>query len=394
QIGHDIQKIINKLPNRDPISKLPIIREQIQNYLLNIKFITQFELPIIKEAEKLKLIPIKEISERIVFFGLAKAGKSSIVESFFNRKNHQELEHIPPTMGMKTIIPNIPFSDRSIQVIDLGGHRQFIDSHLKTESLFTNTMNLILVIDSKNIDKLHVAIKYFKQVLKIISKKSSHLPVISIFLHKFDPSDSSIPQKFLWELSQTLFPELSTLGINWAIYQTSIYNQKLLDSAMVDSFLRALPQDYISQTMELNDFLAAFDSLLPMTVSDKSNVPQIIDKTLEKKIFSAAVDIGKDFGLSIKDKWINYVITGEKIESTNSKASVFANIERIGRDLKFNLIWPLPGQITEWSYFPTVFQGLLTGILSYCGSYQVERECQEFNELSGQFHCEFWGRKT
>lgn len=393
QVGEKIAELIQSY---DPIRDLPIVKKSINQLVEEENFVKRFSLPVKTGVEEVGQVDLSDEGElsRIVFIGIAKAGKSSIVEAFFNRKQQEELRHIPPTMGLKSLVKKNPFTSEGppFQVLDLGGHTQFLDNHLRSETLFANTMNLIFVVDSQSPAELVQAIEYFSKVLDIIGRSKSP-PIISIFLHKADPKGAPIPTAVFWELTQSLFTKLSSMNLNWAVYQTSIFDQTSLDAAMVESFLRALPEEYINQTMALGDFLAAFDSLLPMTLDGSSpSANGGVSSEMEKRVFGAAVQMGKEFGRKIRGKWVEFVIRGRRMNPLDEdNVGAFAHIDRVGRDLKFTVSWPLPGQISDSPYFPTVFQGILTGILSYCGSYRVERECQSFGD---QFLCEFWGKRS
>lgn len=376
-IGTQVLRFIEK-EELDPLISSRQIKIFIESILDVGKIQDELASPLIEPSEATEPITARKSMERMVFIGLSKAGKSSIVEAFFNRKSNEELSKIPPTMGMKSLVPKIPFAERPIQIFDLGGHEQFIKTHIGNEALFMNTLNLVLVLDVSQLDRVDSAIEYFNKVVSI-ARRSSNPPVISILLHKVDPGSPPLDSSIYWKLTQSLFPNLS--GLNWAIYQTSIYSDSL-DNAMIESFLRALPEEYLAQSMSTFT-MEAFDTLLPMSMSSEKGADL-------EDLFQSAMQVGKQLGSDIRSKWITFVLDNEISTIRESELNVFTKIERVGRDIKFSLTWPIPGQANHPD-FPTIFSGLLTGILSYAGTYKVERKIIELG--MDMQHCEFWGKR-
>ena len=370
-------KIVNYIleHNFDPVIQLREIQAYIKILLEEENFQEFIPKPSLKMSSIVNSPLPKQPIEHMVFIGLSGVGKSSIVETFFNRRTATDIQTILPTMGMKSLSPTISFIERPLQIYDLGGHDSFIQIHLQNKLLFINTLNLFFVIDAYDLKRIDSAIEYFNKIIDIIHKTSS-LPVISIFLHKIDPMSPPVDSSIYWKLTQGLFPNLS--NFNWAIYQTSVFSNSL-DTAMIESFLRSLPEEYLAQSLSALT-IDSFDLLIPM----------IINKVIKSSdIFLSALQLGKNLGAEICSKWIDYMLKDPIRLTKPLQMNIFAKIERIGRDIKFSLTWPVPGH-TNYLDFAVIFQGLLTGILSIAGTYRIEYHAIPF-DINMQY-CIFLGK--
>lgn len=122
---------------------------------------------------------------KIVFAGLANAGKSSIIITI--DQEMEKLEGLKPTQGIETST----FSFLGIPFFrwDLGGQKKYIKRYVQNaERYFAETGLLIYIIDVQDLVEQTVkeTMQYLKDIRSVF-KKLKELPPIVIFFHKYDP---------------------------------------------------------------------------------------------------------------------------------------------------------------------------------------------------------------
>ncbi len=117
--------------------------------------------------------------------GLGNAGKTSLVDlSFVGRGIEEILKDMIPTVGVSTL--KFKYLDFTVNMIDLGGQKNFRDYYLLHPYIFRGVELLLHVIDIQDKDQFAESREYFDQLLATLKEEDIH-PQICVLLHKFDP---------------------------------------------------------------------------------------------------------------------------------------------------------------------------------------------------------------
>lgn len=178
----------------------------------------------IKQTDRLveDLIDSK-FGKKILFIGLSQSGKSSIIQTVFEGRNPEMTADLRATVGF--IRKQINYEGINLYVFDLGGQEAYLEEvfgKLK-ESIFSNTANLIFVLDAANFGEYQQARPYFFKALRNIEELSKGAK-ISVFAHKMD----LIPEHNKEEriaLIKNLF-DVNSLE-NVELYSTSIFEDSI-----------------------------------------------------------------------------------------------------------------------------------------------------------------------
>ncbi len=164
----------------------------------------------------------EEISEpqyKIVFAGLANAGKTSLTLTL--KRQFSELSEIKPTKGIeRTELDILGFK---IVNWDLGGQDIYREEYKKKEAIiFSETEIFFYVIDIQDIDLYEDALQYLTeiaQIFKLVDEES--LPYIVVCFNKMDPDLIVDYSKQVEEISSKLEKILE--GFVYKSFETSIY---------------------------------------------------------------------------------------------------------------------------------------------------------------------------
>lgn len=173
--------------------------------------------------------------KKILLFGLAESGKSTILKAIIEGKPPAKNELSRPTIDYERRV--LIFDESEITFFDLGGTTGFLDRFTGelSEFIFSGVKVLIFVLDSIKIPDISRAKYYFDLCLKKIEKYSPETSVV-IFQNKID----LIPRKMRKEIYHTCRDYILT-GIKKPIqyYETSIFTCSIV-IAMSTVFQQAL----------------------------------------------------------------------------------------------------------------------------------------------------------
>lgn len=143
-------------------------------------------------------------ANKIVIFGLDKAGKTSIVQCLQRKTKISNFVNLIPTRDFEISVFLDPSANQEFAVWDFGGQAQYRNDHL--DKLLTEYIHgatkLIYVIDVQDTDRYGLALEYFKQIIKKLQENGSKLKM-SIFLHKFD-EEANIDEDQVNELIRSI----------------------------------------------------------------------------------------------------------------------------------------------------------------------------------------------
>ncbi len=196
---------------------------------------------------------------RIIFSGLSKAGKTSIV---YVLKSITKTPEVTTGINQETI----KLAGNVIQIADMGGQAKFRDIYLMSPGVYFPKAKLVFyVIDIQERDIINESIEYLDRVLAIFKYLKNH-PFISIFLHKYDP-DLAYTLKYdapeIEEKIDKLFQKHQKF--KYSKFRTSIFNPTSIFLAIASTLSRVFPVMSILSDL-LQDFaeLHGFDGMVLM----------------------------------------------------------------------------------------------------------------------------------
>ncbi|KAL9107785.1 MAG: hypothetical protein Q9187_008384, partial [Circinaria calcarea] len=180
---------------------------------------------------------------RLLFMGLKRSGKSSIINVVLYKLPPTETVFIPATIVIKK------HALQSFQIWDLPGQIDFMESNFDTESIFSSAGAMVWILDAQD-DYLESVARLTETILQL----QQLYPDIkySVFIHKVDSLSNDFRDDTVRDIIQRILDDLNDAGLeNPAVnfYATSVYD---------DSIYEAL-----SKVLQLlNPQLATFEALL------------------------------------------------------------------------------------------------------------------------------------
>ena len=199
---------------------------------------------------------------KVIFFGLARSGKSTILRLVEGKKITKEMYH-DATIDYETL-KLLVNDETEVTIFDCGGVIAFLDRFTGelAEFLFSGLTTFVFVVDSIQIPEISRAKYYLDRCLEKIEQ---YCPQAHIFLfqHKVD----LIPQKLREEVHQTVKKYLLK-GISRDIhyYETTIFQNRIHD------VMRAVFETTIGAPLKSYYLLPEGRSLTEKVLTKKSAV--------------------------------------------------------------------------------------------------------------------------
>lgn len=178
---------------------------------------------------------------KILILGLDNCGKTSILLSLRDKVNLLNYYSLKPTPGVDIV--TIDKGDVRFYIWECGGQKQYRDEYLQNiEKYIQASKKLIYVIDVQDTDRYETALKYFSDLINLISTDDLKQLQVSIFLHKFDPGLEKDPKFSYKTISSRLLTKINAIlppDVNYYIFKTTIYTifeKKLLESVSDEIF--------------------------------------------------------------------------------------------------------------------------------------------------------------
>ena len=152
--------------------------------------------------------------------GLDNAGKTSLVKLV--REKIVDFGNITPTLGIDRNESKI--LDKIVSIHDFGGQKGYRDGYLEKDVLFSEADVLVFVIDSKDMERLDLAIEYFESLIKIVQSIGLS-PDFYLVIHKLDDKTEEriIPSR-IRKISSAFENKANENGIKIKdVFKTSIY---------------------------------------------------------------------------------------------------------------------------------------------------------------------------
>ncbi|MCJ1434203.1 hypothetical protein MMC27_003570 [Xylographa pallens] len=183
---------------------------------------------------------------RLLFMGLKRSGKSSIINVVLYKLPPTETVFIPATVVIKK---HALYSYRNFQIWDLPGQIDFLETNFDTEGIFGAAGAMVWILDAQDdyiesVGRLTETILQLQQLYPDIK--------YTVFIHKVDSLGSDFREDIVRDIIQRIMDDLADAGLEnppVSFYPTSVYD---------DSVYEAL-----SKVLQLlNPQLATFEALL------------------------------------------------------------------------------------------------------------------------------------
>jgi GTPase SAR1 family protein len=176
---------------------------------------------------------------KILFFGQAGAGKTSIYKKYFINLPIEDILLTSPTVLFTLTKPTIKIFDKEAQVVvfDLGGQSSYISSHLANDSIFASLDLALFVIDVAEPELFETALKYLEKAYERMELICEKIPIIAVFLHKYDPARQEDLAPLAQQATQKIYataPECSEYVYRTTLFDDSI--KKAMDALLVKAF--------------------------------------------------------------------------------------------------------------------------------------------------------------
>jgi small GTP-binding protein len=191
--------------------------------------------------------------KKILFAGLDRAGKTSILHSLQNKFSMIKTK---PTLGaVQGNVEQTKWLGFEFSSWDLGGQKKFRDTHFAKSFMFKNVFAVFYVIDVQDTERYEESNEYLKSFLQKFTDESDK-PTIVICLNKFDPIIQE--NKEIQEKITQLIANVTETCKNFehSIHHTSIFEQESLMRMFYEGIIKLTPkskmiQDYLTQYAQL-----------------------------------------------------------------------------------------------------------------------------------------------
>jgi DNA-binding transcriptional ArsR family regulator len=160
--------------------------------------------------------PHLEEAKKVLFLGLDKSGKTSILLSIFGQKNLMSYYSLSPTKGYKHFNETLMKLNLQAPTVDTvyyeaGGQVVYREEYLKNpQKYLAGYDKVVYVMDVRDQDRYEESLTYLQQILEELKKIYTTFNV-AVYFHKFDP-ELEFDSKFSFEtLNQVLIEKIRAL---------------------------------------------------------------------------------------------------------------------------------------------------------------------------------------
>lgn len=342
-----------------------------------------------KEKNLLKPLSIykkRNKDQRTKFFliGLGKVGKSSVYYQFFENWKIEKLEKITATIGVSKKKVDDEASKGKLLINDLGGQAQFREQYLSDPLYFQGAFGIIFLVDCHETE-VYTSEEYFSKILEQVdADPSPQRPLISIFIHKYDPNKRKELETNIFE---NWMPMLDRVFRKYKppYFLTSIYDNTARE-AMARFFLQAMPDYLLSTVINSQMVLSAAKSLYPiLNQMDPMIDDNINTELVETDLYESAQQFGVQAAQRITKQWHKYLVSEESIQIEETH-NLELEVEKTGQFVvKLKCPIPIDQQRSELC---AITHGLFSGFgksFGYLHVDMIETEIRDKNVT----HCKF-----
>jgi small GTP-binding protein len=204
---------------------------------------------------------------KIMFVGLANAGKSSILLILDDRADL--IPTIPPTLGV--VYKQFNVAGFQIVAWDVGGQKQYRKKAiLESNRSFEGLQALFFVISVEEPEMFGESVEFLKEIIKLLDTMNVEVP-IAVCVHKMDPhrTENRAILKNLDAIQKKLSKVLKKRP--YQCYSTSIYDPPSIIKAFHDTIEQILPHQDILQT-RLQEIATEHGSPMTLLLDGKNHL--------------------------------------------------------------------------------------------------------------------------
>ncbi len=234
---------------------------------------------------------------KVIFFGLARSGKSTILRLVERKKITKEMD-FHATIDYETV--KLLVNDEiEVTIFDCGGVTAFLDRFTGklAEFLFSDLTTLVFVVDSIEIKDLSRA-KYYLDLSMIKIKQYCPQAHVFLFQHKVD----LIPQKLRKEVYQTVRKYLlKNISRDIHYYETTIFQNRM------DEVMRAVFETTIGAPLKNYHLLSEGRNSVEKVLTKRSavTIARMIKLTKNPSAIVLPTEFIENLGLEdSKKRWV------------------------------------------------------------------------------------------
>lgn len=303
---------------------------------------------------KLKDHLIEEPVSKIALAGLAKAGKTSIRNVFFENWTEEMARDAKPTISVDISRKFLEFLQMQLLIMDFGGQQVYRRQHLSTEERWKGISSLIFVVDIQDPTSFRDAKTYLSEIWELILKTNEKKPRLSIFLHKYDIKKR---KKLAHNVSECIacFKDFTDIA---GFHPTTIEDSSS-NIAMIKSLYFSLPNVMIRRILE-EEFLSHFENVILPQFSILGRSEDLLED-LKADIRRSAEILGMTYSVGLQESWLRYLMgeaTPKRRFLSQKQLAIAQNNQSIHVRIPH---WPkdeIPRELTT-----VLLEGMLTGML-------------------------------
>ncbi|MFW9993197.1 MAG: ADP-ribosylation factor-like protein [Candidatus Odinarchaeota archaeon] len=300
----------------------------------------------------------RKVISKIALAGMAKAGKTSIKNLFFENWSRDMIDNIKGTIGLDIMNKFNEFLQQQLVIHDFGGQLAYREQHLSIGKRWENLTTLVFAVDIQDDSSFKAAGDYLRQIWQVVTKVNKRQPKLSVFLHKYD---TNLRNALAGNVSKCLmefrdFVDLATF------YLTTIEDDSS-NIAMIKTLYFSLPETLIRRLLE-GEFIDHFEGvILPgyTTVTRNDNFLEEFNR-LKPFIYKQTVFAGKNLGLFLQQKWLKSLM-GEWDVKNRFLSAKSLEISQKAQSLLIKIpywdSWNVPKELTT-----TLLDAMLEGIFT------------------------------
>ena len=231
--------------------------------------------------------------QRLLFMGLRRSGKSSIVNVVLYKLPPTETVFLPTTIVIKK---HTLHSFRDFDVWDLPGQIDYLETSFDTESIFREAGAIVWVLDAQD-EYLESISRFTEAVLQLMPQHPDLR--FSVFIHKVDSLSSDVRDDTVRDIVARISDDLNDSGLEdppVSFYSTSVYDDSIYEALSKVLQLLIGPQ------------LASFESMLT-TVAAACRMQKVYLFDVLSKLYIASDTSPADTtGYSLCSDYIDTII--------------------------------------------------------------------------------------
>ncbi|OLS23359.1 MAG: hypothetical protein HeimC3_25230 [Candidatus Heimdallarchaeota archaeon LC_3] len=310
---------------------------------------------------------VNKSKNKYLIMGAAAAGKSSIIAQFFESWKQEQLLNIKPTVLNAIRQFNDNYTKESFLIRDLAGQAVYRKKHLEDPKNFENVNCLIYVIDIEETNNFSIVQTYFLDILNKLKTQKQN-PLVSIFLHKFDPSirEKISNQLLFWiEWLEEIFSKEEYRSLHLNFHLSSILDSTAKE-ALARTLLFTLPHWFLGQTIQNELIIKSTNSLYPVFGQFHKVLTEIEQDQIKNELYQASYLFGLEVANEIVSNWIKYMIKDEEFIKSFNLNNQISDVEirtfEEEKKIEFCFKCPLKEELKVHPSMCEITHGLFQGV--------------------------------